>query len=111
GDELLHHELPINHDLCKNIYNELRIELDSDRTPCVTCKDKMSAAKTYYWLTSLGHDVSIDCVESTYEISYSVPYHNPNAIEEIILLDTTPGFVYDLETYNHHFSAGIGKMI
>ena len=37
--------------------------------------------------------------------------HSDTSIIKIIDLGTTEQYVYDLETENHHFQAGIGQMI
>lgn len=44
-----------------------------------------------------------------YETRQPVTYSNE--ILEIIQLESTTQYVYDLETENHHFSAGIGRLI
>ena len=44
-----------------------------------------------------------------YETRELVTYSNE--IQEIIQLESTTQYVYDLETENHHFSAGIGRLI
>lgn len=70
--------------------------------------DKVSYQKMYYYLTSLGFNVKInrngelECVEHI---------DNPNAIQQITCLGTNTDYVYDLQTTNHHFSAGIGRLI
>ena len=78
-----------------------------------TIKGKMVAQSMYYLCKSLGYGVSIDhdiVNPDTYVLNFD-RVDNPNAIKEIFCLGETKQYVYDLETDNHHFQAGVGSMI
>lgn len=72
-------------------------------------KDKLKACKIYAYLKSLGHFVHIKYSNDIYNISisYDPETYDVKSIEPI----EYKGYVYDLETENHHFHAGVGQMI
>ena len=79
---------------------------------------KIGAMGMYYLSKSLGYDVSINIrtdKPKVYCINLTRPdghqQANPNMIKKIIDMGTTDDYVYDLETENHHFQAGVGQMI
>lgn len=95
-----------------------------------TTTDKVRAMELYYLHTSVGHYVEIDVDEdgthvlsvdasntSASNTSTSDNNNNNNAnatnatIRKIIDLGVTQQYVYDLETENHHFHAGVGELI
>lgn len=77
---------------------------------------KISAQSLYCLLKSLGYLVSINHQTRkpnvyTFDITREKQQGNPNKIKKIWNLGTSEQFVYDLETINHHFQAGIGQMV
>ncbi len=81
----------------------------------ITLDNKITAQSLYFMLMSTQHQVYIRHANSKYHL-YVSPLEekitqNMNIIKQIVKLGTTNDFVYDLETSNHHFQAGIGSMI
>ena len=79
-------------------------------------KGKIGSAGLYFIMNSLGNDVSINIRTDKMEIyqmtaSQTYMRKDKTKIKKIIKLPKTSQYVYDLETENHHFSAGIGRMI
>lgn len=77
-------------------------------------KDKTEAAKIYYLVSSLGHQLQLSLDENKNIImeSYHIENENKNkiiSIEEYENKDCE--YVYDIETSTHHFAAGVGDMI
>lgn len=82
----------------------------------MSIESKISAQGIYYLGMSLGYFVSIQCREdkpNIFTLIFGTQYYNrnPNKIKKIIKLGCITEYVYDLETQNHHFHAGIGRMI
>jgi len=79
-------------------------------------KGKIGSSGLYYLATSLGYKVSINTRKDKLNIyrltctkgKQRIP---ENKIKKIESLGFIEDYVYDLETENHHFSAGIGKLI
>jgi DNA polymerase elongation subunit (family B) len=69
-------------------------------------------------LRSIGYQVSINTrgdKPDTYKLTGSTPmqkfrYH-PNAVKKIEPYQTDDEYIYDIETSNHHFAAGVGQMV
>ena len=106
GTELLHYNLP----LCST---------SPERLYCFTyfdIKDQISAAKLYWEACNKGLDPYIDIPHNDLNrIRISInelgnPRIKANIIKKMYPIDYE-GYVYDLTTDNHHFAAGIGKMI
>lgn len=79
-------------------------------------KGKIGSAGLYYLASSLGYKVSINTRDDKTDIyrmtiTQDTQRKNKDKIKKIRLLGKTERYVYDLETENHHFSAGIGRMI
>jgi len=79
-------------------------------------ESKISCQSIYYLCKSLGYEVSInirDDKPSVYKLLITKGYQtkDKNKIKKIINLGKTDKYVYDLQTSNHHFQAGIGQMI
>lgn len=77
---------------------------------------KIKTQGMYFICKSLGYNVSITCSidkPEVYKLNISTDklQCNPNRIKEIIDLGTIEQYVYDLETENHHFQAGVGQLI
>lgn len=78
-----------------------------------TCNDKLLSQNLYYLAKSIGLNVIIDNSEDQ-NITLSFIKEDidlKNSIKQKICLGETEQYVYDLETANHHFQAGIGEMI
>ena len=91
------------HDITKN---EKTMDIES----------KISAQSIFYLCKSLGYEVSINHILSkqkiyTLNITKGYQQDNPKRIKKIWDLGITEQYVYDIETENHHFQAGIGQMI
>lgn len=79
-------------------------------------KGKIGAMGLYYLMRSLGYDVSINTRKDKpkiYRLNGTKNNLSNSAsiikkIEEIGIIDD---YVYDLETENHHFHAGVGQLI
>lgn len=95
---------------------------DKDIHGYVRCdnKGKIGAAGLYYVMNSLGYPVSINIRSDKPHIFRLTATRNskkqridPTKIKKIVDLgiSTDSSYVYDLETENHHFSAGIGRLI
>lgn len=82
-------------------------------------KDKFSTQILYLLCKGLDYEVSIVynsefgeyCLFVTNKHAFDSNDDNNNKIIEIVDLGITDAYVYDLETENHHFQAGIGSMI
>lgn len=77
---------------------------------------QIGAQGVYYLCRSLGYQVSINRRNDWEDIyvlvlSKKCFQKNPIKIKKIIDLGVIDDYVYDLETENHHFQAGIGQMI
>jgi DNA gyrase/topoisomerase IV subunit B len=79
-------------------------------------ESKISTQSIYFLCKSLGYEVSINHNSkkpAVYSLNISKGFmqDNPNRIKKIFNLGIKDAYVYDLETDNHHFQAGIGQMI
>lgn len=77
---------------------------------------KIGAAGLYFLSRSLGYLVSMNIRKDKpnvirLNITKGMQQDNPNRIKKIWDLGTTEQYVYDLETENHHFQAGVGQLI
>ena len=78
-------------------------------------ESKISCQSIFYLCKSLGYEVSINHLERkptvyTLNITKGHQQDNPNRIKKIWNLGKTEQYVYDLETENHHFQAGVGQI-
>ncbi len=77
-------------------------------------KGKIGSAGLYFLMHSLGYKCSINTKQEIYRITCTkkIQRKKENKVKKIELLTYLEDqYVYDLETENHHFSAGIGKLI
>lgn len=77
---------------------------------------KIGAHGLYFLCKSLGYNVSINHnidKPNTYILTLTREHqqNNPDTIKKIFKLEDRDQYVYDLETENHHFQAGIGRLI
>lgn len=77
--------------------------------------EKIEAARLFHLLVDLGYNVSIESQRDkpeAYQFNINKDDNgNMNVIKEITQLAAYDDYVYDLETENHHFAAGIGRLI
>ncbi len=93
GSKLLHYDLP-----------DFNCAADSDNT-------KLNLAKYYQQMSKIGQ-VIIDADINGHTLAQSSDnVTNRDTVKKIIELGPCTGYVYDLETENHHFAAGIGRMV
>ena len=76
---------------------------------------KITAQCIFTLCKSLGYQTSINIDPKkpkvyTISVTKGTLQKDPIVIKKIIELDTTEQYVYDLETENHHFNAGVGQM-
>jgi DNA polymerase elongation subunit (family B) len=84
----------------------------------ITNKGEIGCAGLFFLLRSIGYQVSINTrgdKPDTYKLTGSTPmqkfrYH-PNAVKKIEPYQTDDEYIYDIETSNHHFAAGVGQMV
>jgi len=93
---------------------------DKDANGYTRCdaKGKIGVATLYYLMRSLGYTVSINIRKDKPNIyrltgTFSKQRRNPTKIKKIeeVTHLYPDQYVYDLETENHHFQAGVGQMI
>lgn len=88
--------------------NEINVRVDQ--------KSQLSSSHIMYLASSIGYKVSVTdrcSKEHIYRITCTKVKQrkNPIAIKRIRELPGYEGYVYDLTTENHHFQAGVGKLI
>lgn len=86
------------------------------RTETFDVDGKIGAFGLYFLSKSLGYQVSINHQIKkskiyTLTITEGFQQDNPFRIKKIIKLGYMEQYVYDLETENHHFHAGVGSMV
>lgn len=77
-------------------------------------KGNIGSAGLFFLLKRLGYSVSLNNYKqdvTRFTVTKTVQQGNLIAIKKIERLPTTSCYVYDLETENHHFSAGVGEMV
>jgi len=92
------------HDINKKTKKEIDVE------------SKISSQSIFFLCKSLGYNVSIIIRSdkmNVYKLTITKLYlqKDENVIKKIFDLGKTEQYVYDLETENHHFQAGVGQMI
>ena len=76
-------------------------------------KGKLGAQGVYYVIRSLGYKhvtITLD-KPNLFRIKNGKLTKHPHAIKKIIRLPPQSTFVYDIETTNGHFGAGVGQMV
>ena len=93
---------------------------DGEKTEGITgrfdIKGQIGAAGLYYICAALGYKVALNSEKTPereiYRINLSKKQGNkPNIIKKIIELGVLDEDVFDIETENHHFAAGPGRMV
>ena len=79
-------------------------------------ESKISSQCIFFLCKSLGYEVSINHLPrkpNVYSLNITKGHQqdNQNRIKKIFNLGASEQYVYDLETENHHFQAGIGQQI
>ena len=106
GDELLHKECVSNLNY-KNIINFP----ENGKSGFYKCSSEIKSAKIFNLIRKHGYNVKIDFENNIYIIEYSkLTLNITNNIKKIENVNN-PQYVYDIETENHHFAAGVGNMI
>ena len=77
---------------------------------------KIGSHGLYLLCKTIGYSVSINIKDSkrkvyTLTLTKGKQQDNPIRVKKIIDLGETEQYVYDLETENHHFQAGVGELI
>jgi len=116
--EILNSKRNIRENFLKGVYcgDGRSHNIDTKGVKEISIDSKISSQGIYYLAKSLGYFVSIQCREdkpNIFTLILGKYYYNihPDKIKKIIKLGCTNEYVYDLETKNHHFQAGIGRMI
>lgn len=81
--------------------------------PMLISSDKVECMKYYYYSKRLGYNIKVNVDKEQFVlIRTNEQIKNPNKIINIIKLDDIKGdeYVYDIETDNGHFNAGIGEL-
>ncbi len=98
-DEILNADIPIKLAYWKE-FKKHNVNL--------TFKKKIDAMRTFALLKSIDKDCRVSIHDGLYKIEKGA---GSSDIKSIEILPTTNDYVYDLETENHHFHAGVGQMI
>ncbi len=99
-------------DAIKHNINDAKI-LDCD---IIETKSQISAAGLFLIVKSLGYNASLNTrsdKENIFRITYSnnTFRKNKDAIKKMTNIGLIDDYVYDLETENHHFAAGVGEIV
>ena len=81
----------------------------------IRAEDQIHLALAYNILSEYGYNICIN-IDSRRKSKFGLKKTNykkinPNKVTKIINLGIKNDYIYDLETENHHFSAGIGRLI
>jgi len=84
----------------------------------ITNKGAIGSAGIFFLLRSLGYKVSINTRKDkpdVYKLTGSSPLqkfrYKPNAVKKIIPVQEDHDYIYDIQTENHHFAAGVGQLV
>jgi DNA gyrase/topoisomerase IV subunit B len=109
--EILNSPLNIRQGFFFGLYDEY------NKDPEICCNtfnftSKIIAQSVYILCHSIGYNIILTYDVGTYLITITKrEIKSDDSIQEIIDLGYVDQYVYDLETDNHHFQAGIGKII
>ena len=103
GETLMHTPLP-------------RRALSEDMShlpPVVHTKSQLEAARVFWLAECLGNRPSVETdAQSTYRVSIMSEPANATSVRALVPLPPSPNqYVYDVTTDNHHFHAGIGRLV
>ena len=90
-----------------------------DPSLTITNKGAIGTAGIFYLMRSIGYQVSVNIREDksdVYKLTGSTPDRKfrcvPNAVKKIIPMEGEEGgYIYDIQTANHHFAAGVGQLV
>lgn len=87
-----------------------------EKTHQIDIFGKIGAQGIFYLGKTLGYSVSINCRKDKPNVfRLTLTKHKQckirNKVKKIFCIGDTEQYVYDLETENHHFQAGIGELI
>ena len=113
--EILNSSKIIKEEFYKGYCASVAINIDTE-CHIFDIDSKIGAHGLYLLCKSIGYDVSININPNkpkvyTLTATKSKQQTDPIAIKKIIDIGTTEQYVYDLETENHHFQAGVGSLI
>lgn len=122
GDHLLHTNLPRYHKAIPyNIHDILRhltYGKDNLASYNFVVDSKLKAAQLYHLFSANGFypiisDFTDDDIRMVVTNRFTGKPHRYEQIQSIKELDqlSSPVYVYDLETKNHHFAAGVGRLV
>ncbi|CAH6421767.1 DNA topoisomerase 2 [uncultured virus] len=114
--EILNASIQIRQSFFNGYYDADGYNLNNTGSRYFDIDGKIGAHGMFFLSQSLGYQVFINIKKSkpkiyTLTITKGHQKSNPNIIKKIIDMGRTEQYVYDLETENHHFQAGIGQMI
>ena len=100
----------------KGLLSTYNINFNSFDKITLKFDDKLKVQIVYFLLKKLEYEIVLDFDENENMyilniIKEKTLFHNMTRINKIIDLGIVEDYVYDLETENHHFQAGIGEMI
>ena len=76
---------------------------------------QLSAAHVFVLATSLGYAVTLSFLDNKYRVTLEAPGAHEAAargtIDALVTLEATCDYVYDATTCNHHFAAGVGRLV
>ena len=90
-----------------------------DPALCLSNKGAIGSAGLFYLLRSIGYQVSVNTREDKphiYKLTGSTPEKGmryiKNAVKKIITYNgNEDDYIYDIQTENHHFAAGVGQLV
>ncbi|MHA1303468.1 MAG: DNA polymerase domain-containing protein [Candidatus Heimdallarchaeaceae archaeon] len=93
-----------------------RKEFETTKNIRFSNKGKIGSLGLFYLIRALDYNVSVSVRSDkpeVYRITAIKSYQrkDPHSIKKIINLGEVDDYVYDLETENHHFHAGVGELI
>jgi DNA polymerase elongation subunit (family B) len=91
----------------------------SKKDPAISLSNKgqLGSAQLFYLMRSIGYNVTVnvrDDKPEIYKLTGSTPAMKqrkvPNAIKKISTYNNDD-YIYDIQTSNHHFAAGVGQLV
>lgn len=91
----------------------------SKKDPAISLSNKgaIGSAGLFFLMKSLGYQVSINSISdkpNVFKLTGSTPEKKMryvNAVKKIIPMENVGDYIYDIQTENHHFSAGVGQLV
>lgn len=116
--EILNSSLEVRENFFEGYYDGDGCKVSKSGSKSFDINGKIGANGLFFLCKSIGYEVSINTHEDkknnniyTLTLTKGTQQHHPNTIKKILELGNDERYVYDLETENHHFQAGIGRMI